>query len=47
MKIVKIKASALYEIEFREPDVSPGKTEIIQGAFVEYISPAKGYLENK
>ena len=42
MKIIKIKASTLYEIEFRESDVSPGKTEVKQGKFFEYISPAKG-----
>ena len=44
MKIIKIKASALYEIEFRESDVLPGKTEVKQGKFVEYLSPAKGYF---
>ena len=41
---MKIKASALYDIEFRESDVSPGKTEVKQGIFVEYIFPAKGYF---
>ena len=29
-----IKASALYEIEFRESDVSPGRTEVKEGKFV-------------
>ena len=28
---MKIKASALYDIEFRESDVSPGRTEVKQG----------------
>ena len=32
------------ELEFRELDVSPGKTEVKQGKFVESISPAKGYF---
>ena len=41
---MQIKASALYNIEFREPDVSPRKTEVKQGIFVEYIFPAKGYF---
>ena len=41
---MKIKASALYDIEFRESDVSPGRTEVKQGKFVEYIFPAKGYF---
>ena len=44
MNIIKIKASAHYEIEFREPGVSPGKIEVKQGNFVEYIFPAKGYF---
>ena len=39
---IKIKASALYDIEFRELDVSPGRTEVKQGKFVEYISLVKG-----
>ena len=41
---MKIKASALYDIEFRESDVSPGRTEVKQGKFVEYIFLAKGYF---
>ena len=41
---MKIKASALYDIEFRESDVSPGRTEVKQGKFVEYIFPAKDYF---
>ena len=41
---VKIKASDLYDIEFRESDVSPGRTEVKQGKFVEYIFPVKGYF---
>ena len=30
---MKIKASALYDIEFRELDVLPGRTEVKQGIF--------------
>ena len=41
---MKIKASALYYIEFRESDVLPGRTEVKQGKFVESIFPAKGYF---
>ena len=41
---MKTKASALYDIEFRESDVSPGRTEVKQGKFVEYIFSAKGYF---
>ena len=41
---MKIKASALYDIEFQESDVSPGRTEIKQGKFVKYIFSAKGCL---
>ena len=41
---MKIKASTLYDIEFRELDVSPGRTEVKQGKFVLYIFPAKGYF---
>ena len=41
---MKIKASPLYDIEFRELDVSPGRTEVKQGKFVKYIFPAKGYF---
>ena len=41
---MKIKASALYDIEFRESDVSPGRTEVKQGKFVKYIFPTKGYF---
>ena len=44
MKIIKIKASALYEIDFRESDVSPGRTEVKEGKFVSYIFPTKGYF---
>ena len=32
------------KVEFRESDVSPGKTEVKQGKFIEFISPAKGYF---
>ena len=32
------------KLEFRELDVSPGKAEVKQGKFVEFISPAKGYF---
>ena len=31
---MKIKASALYDIEFWESDVSPGRTEVKQEKFV-------------
>ena len=31
-------------LEFWESDVSPGKTEVKQGKFVEFISPAKDYF---
>ena len=41
---VKIKASALYDIEFQESDMSPGRTVVKQGKFVEYIFPAKGFF---
>ena len=41
---MKIKASSLYDIEFRESDVSPGRKEVKQGKFVEYIFPTKGYF---
>ena len=41
---MKIKASTLYNIEFRESDVSPGRTEVKQGKFVKYIFLAKGYF---
>ena len=41
---IKIKASALYDIEFRESDAAPGRTEVKQGKFVKYIFPAKGYF---
>ena len=39
---MKIKASTLYDIEFRESDLSPGRTEVKQGKFVDYIFLAKG-----
>ena len=41
---MKIKASALYDIEFRESDVSPSRTEVKQRKFVKYIFRAKGYF---
>ena len=41
---MKIKASALYDSEFRELDVSPGRTEVKQEKFGEYIFPTKGYF---
>ena len=41
---MNIKASALYDIEFRESDVSPGRKEVKQGKLVKYILPTKGYL---
>ena len=34
----------LFLLEFREWDVSPGKTEVKQGKIVEFISPANGYF---
>ena len=33
-----------YTLEFRESNVMPGKTEVKQGKFVKFISPAKGYF---
>ena len=39
-----IKASAPYDIEFRGSDVLPGRTEVKQEKFVEYIFLTKGYL---
>ena len=42
---IKIKASALYDIEFRESDVSPGRTEVKQGKFVKYIFRQRVILE--
>ena len=33
-----------FTLEFRESDVSPGQTEVIQGKFVEFVSGAKGYF---
>ena len=41
---MKIKASTRYDIEFRESDVSPGRTEVKQGKFVKYIFSVKGYF---
>ena len=41
---MKIKAIALYDIEFRESDVSPGRTEVKQRKFVKYIFSVKGYF---
>ena len=35
---------SLFILEFRESDVSPGKTEVKQGKFVEFISPAKVFF---
>ena len=32
------------KLEFRESDVLPGRTEVRQSNFVEFISRAKGYL---
>ena len=32
------------KLEFWESDVSPGKTEVIQGKFVKFISLVKGYF---
>ena len=34
----------LYKLEIRELDVLPGKTRFIQGKFVKFISPVKGYF---
>ena len=41
---MKIKASSLYDIEFRKSDVWPGKTEVKPRKFVEYIFLAKGFF---
>ena len=38
------KSDVKYKLEFRESDVSPGKTEVKDGKFVEFISTAKGYF---
>ena len=40
---MKIKASALYDVELPESDLSPGRT-VKQGKFVKYIFLAKGYF---
>ena len=32
----------MYELELRASDVSPAKTEVKQGLFVEFISPGEG-----
>ena len=42
---MKIEASALYDIEFRESDVSPGRTEVKEEKFVECIIAARVILE--
>ena len=34
----------IFKLEFRESDVLPGKIEVKQGKFVEFISLLKGYL---
>ena len=39
------KSDVKYKLEFRESDVSPGKTEVEQGKFVKLISQAKGYFK--
>ena len=33
------------KLEFQESDASPGKTEVKQGKFVEFISPAKVFFK--
>ena len=35
--------SQTLRLEFGESDVSPGKTEVKQGKFIEFISLTKGY----
>ena len=35
-----------FRLEFRELDVSPGKTAVQRGKFIEFISPTKGYFLN-
>ena len=35
----------LYKLEFQESDVSPGKTDVKEGKFVEFISPVKFFRE--
>ena len=42
--IYVLMPSCIVQLEFGESDVSPGKTEVKQGKFVEFISPAKGYF---
>ena len=42
---MKIKANALYDIEFRESGVSPGRTEVKQAKFVKYIFRRRVILE--
>ena len=42
---MKIKANALYDIEFRESDVPPGRTEVKQAKFVKYIFQRRVILE--
>ena len=36
----------LSSLEFRKSDLSPGKTEVKQGKFVEFVSPAKGHFRD-
>ena len=42
--IIKSLSTSFNKIEFRESDVSPGKTEVKQGKFVKFISPTKSYF---
>ena len=43
----KKKNYLIIKLEFRESDVSPGKTEVKQGKFVEFISLDEGYFLEK
>ena len=40
----KWNESILGKLEFRESDVSPGKSEVKQGKSIEFISPVRGYF---
>ena len=42
---MKIKARALYDIEFRESDVSPGRTEVKQENLSNIFSQRRVILE--
>ena len=42
VKFCGTNTSSDIQLEFRESDLSPGKTEVKQGKFAEFISPVKG-----